>query len=414
MQSKGSRTILAALGRHPVHPFPARMAPEIVCSIVKSSKRPLKILDPMMGSGTVVALAQSMKHRAFGIDIDPLAALITEVWTSSVMPDVVRRGATEVLRKARKIAKATPASKAYPASADADTRAFIRYWFDCRSRRQLIGLSTVIGRIRDQSTRKVLWCALSRLIIAKRGASRALDLVHSRPHRYFVKAPVLPFTNFLSAVEVVLNNAPKKHGRNFGPPTKISLGDARSMRIRSASIDLVLTSPPYLNAIDYMRCSKYSLVWMGYTVGQIRVLRAESVGTEVGLSYDNDPEISLLIGKLNLGDLPKRQRELVAAYIADMRLALREVARVLVPRGRAVYVLGENTIRGVYVRNAKIVLMLASQLGLHLEKASSRPLPSNRRYLPPPTSGVQTMDARMSHEIILQLRKVSGRSRKRC
>jgi len=302
----------------------------------------------------------------------------------------------------------TPASKAYPASADADTRKFIRYWFDCRSRRELIGLSIAIGRIRDKSTRKTLWCALSRLIIAKRGASRALDLVHSRPHRYFVKAPALPFSNFISAVEAVLSNTPKKHGKNLGPKSKVSLGDARRMRIRSASIDLVLTSPPYLNAIDYMRCSKFSLVWMGYTVGEIRDLRAESIGTEIGLPYEDDSEISSLINRLKLSALPKQQRQLVAAYIADMRLALQEVARVLVPGGRAVYVLGENTIRGVYVRNAKIVRVLASRRGLRLEKSSSRPLPSNRRYLPPPTSGVQAMDARMSYEIILQLRKVSG------
>jgi DNA modification methylase len=412
MRTRGSRTIFEALGRHAVHPFPARMAPEIVCSIIKVSKRPLKVLDPMMGSGTVVALAQSRKHQAFGIDIDPLAALITEVWTSGGKPDAVRDRAADVLKIAKRIAKVTPASKAYPVSADAETRTFIRYWFDCRSRRQLIGLSTAIGRIKDQSIRKVLLCALSRLIIAKRGASRALDLVHSRPHRYFDKAPVLPFSNFLSAVEAVLNNVPRKHSRTLGPRAKVSLGDARRMGIKSGSIDLVLTSPPYLNAIDYMRCSKFSLVWMGYTAGQVRALRAESVGTEIGLPYKDDLEISALISRLKLSDLPERQRRLVAAYIADMRLALQEVARVLVPRGRAVYVVGENTIRGVYVRNAKIIHILASRLGLRLEKSSSRPLPSNRRYLPPPTSGVQTMDARMSYETILQLRKVSGRSRK--
>jgi hypothetical protein len=230
MRSSGSRTIFEALGRHAVHPFPARMAPEIVCSIIKSSERPMKVLDPMMGSGTVVALAQSRKHRAFGIDIDPLAALIADVWTSGVQPDSVRRQANGVLKLAERIANATPASKAFPESADAETRAFIRYWFDCKSRRQLVGLSMAIGRTKDQSMRKVLWCALSRLIIAKRGASRALDLVHSRPHRYFVKAPTLPFTSFLSAVETVLNNAPQKHGRNLGPRAKVSLGDARRMR----------------------------------------------------------------------------------------------------------------------------------------------------------------------------------------
>ena len=39
------------------------------------------------------------------------------------------------------------------------------------------------------------------------------------------------------------------------------------------------------------------------------------------------------------------------------------------PGGQAVYVLGENTIRGVYVRNAKIVRVLGSRHGLRLEKS---------------------------------------------
>jgi len=75
MLRSDSRTLFDALGRHPVHPFPARMAPEIVCSIVKGTRRPLTVLDPMMGSGTVVALAQSRNHQAIGIDIDPLASV---------------------------------------------------------------------------------------------------------------------------------------------------------------------------------------------------------------------------------------------------------------------------------------------------------------------------------------------------
>jgi hypothetical protein len=342
-----SRTLVDALGRHPVHPFPARMAPEIVCSIIKARRRPLKVLDPMMGSGTVVALAQVRKHRAIGIDIDPLAALIAEVWTTPANSEMIRATAARVLKAAMRVAQTTKASDAFPTSADAPTRQFIRYWFDCRARRQLFALSDRIMSVRNRSCRNVLWCALSRLIIAKTGASRALDLVHSRPHRYFSKAPVLPFEKFMAAVHTVMDNVPKKFSRNANPRADVRLGDARNTNIRSKSIDLVLTSPPYLNAIDYMRCSKFSLVWMGYTVDELKTLRANSVGTEVGLRYDNDPEIVGYIKQLKLTGLPKRQRQWISAYISDMRASLREVSRVLVPGGRAVYVIGENTIRGV-------------------------------------------------------------------
>jgi len=382
------------------------MAPEIVCSIIRpAGRRPLRILDPMMGSGTVVALAQSRHHHAVGIDIDPLATLISRVWTTPVDKKGVKSKAIRILDLAERIALRTPASAAFPAHAEEDTKKFIRYWFDCRARRQLFALAQMIGRVRIAATRDALWCAFSRLIIAKSGASRALDLVHSRPHRHFKRAPVLPFDRFLSMVDLVLSNAPSKYSRNSGPRATVKLGDARRTRIRSGSIDLVLTSPPYLNAIDYMRCSKFSLVWMGMSVTDVRDLRAASVGSEVGSSIEQDPEIHAHFKRLRLRRLPERQRGLVATYMKDMRKSLAEVARVLAPGGRAVYVIGENTVRGVYIRNAKIVELLAAQVGLQAESSFKRPLPANRRYMPPPSGGEMSLDGRMRSEIIVQLRK---------
>jgi hypothetical protein len=356
----------------------------------------------MMGSGTVVALAQSRKHQAIGIDIDPLASLTAKVWTTPVREGVARTSIKKVLRTAIQMARRTPARNAFP-TADPETCRFIRYWFDCRARRQLMGLAVAIGREKDPLVRNLLWCAFSRTIIAKQGASRALDLVHSRPHRYFKKAPVLPFSKFEAAAEQVLSNTPKERL----PRASVRRGDARRTRIRSGTVDLVLTSPPYLNAIDYMRCSKFSLVWMGYSVGHLRALRAASVGSEVGLS--DDTQLRSYIKKLKLVGLPTRQRALVSAYIADMRAAVKEVSRVLAPGGRAVYVVGENVVRGVYVRNSKILRLLAESLGLRLEKSARRALPPNRRYLPPPTNGRQSLDSRMRSEIVLQFRKRSSR-----
>jgi hypothetical protein len=406
MPPRASQTLFDVLGRHPVHPFPARMAPEIVCSIIgPAQRRPLRVLDPMMGSGTVVALAQARHHHAIGIDLDPLAALISRVWTTPISKDSVRSVATRVLRVAEQVASRTPASASFPRHAERETKQFIRYWFDCRARRQLFGLSLAIGRVKDRKIRDALWCAFSRLIIARRGASRALDLVHSRPHRYFERAPVLPFDKFPAVIELVLANVPSKYSRKGGPRATIRLGDARKTGIRSGSIDLVLTSPPYLNAIDYMRCSKFSLVWMGVSVAEVRSLRAASVGSEVGSAVEQDSEIHAHFKQLRLHRLPKRQRGLVATYMKDMRKSLSEVSRVLVPGGRAVYVIGENTVRGVYIRNAKIVELLAAQVGLSTERSFKRPLPANRRYLPPPTGGEMGLDGRMRSEIIVQLRK---------
>src|SRR5665213_3065986 len=293
MLAQGHKSIYQALGRHAVHPFPARMAPEIALELLRPTKNPMRVLDPMMGSGTVVALARSNKHLGYGIDIDPLANLIASVWTTAVDAKKVKSAADRVLDSATADTDGMATRDAYPRNANATTRKFIRYWFDSQTRRQLAALSHAITNIRDRNVRNVLWCAFSRLIIAKRdGASLALDLAHSRPHRYFSKAPIKPLDKFLISVEFVLKNAILKGSTATGPQAMVRKGDARKLFFKKSSIDLVLTSPPYLNAIDYIRCSKFSLVWMGDNIDGLTGIRKRSIGTEVGRKLENDREIA--------------------------------------------------------------------------------------------------------------------------
>lgn len=406
-------SIYDILGRRAVHPFPARMAPELVSTFVRKSNRQLRVLDPTMGSGTVLALARRNNHRAFGIDIDPLAALIARVWTTAVDCKSVKRHCTLVLARAETILGELKAPNAFPKGADKATREFIKYWFDSKARKELYALSSAISGVRNSRVRDVLWCAFSRLIIAKQsGASLALDLAHSRPHKYFEKAPALPLRKFASSVDYVLENAIDQSATKKGPAAKAIEGDARSIKLKDNSIDLVITSPPYLNAIDYIRCSKFSLVWMGWSISQLSDVRRRSIGTEVGRSLKQDVTLRRVISALQISKLGERKIRVISAYIDDMRRAISEVARVLVPGGKAVYVVGENSINGRFVRNAKAVTLLAKSVGLSLKKETRRKLPPNRRYMPPPTAqGGAAMDSRMRIEVVLQFSKPKQKRR---
>src|SRR5437868_4967490 len=101
MLKSHKKTILETLGRNPIHPFPARMAPGIALEALGGSRVPLRILDPMAGSGTVLAVARAKGHRAIGVDLDPLAVLLAGVWTRTVDADRVTDKAVEVLRRAK-------------------------------------------------------------------------------------------------------------------------------------------------------------------------------------------------------------------------------------------------------------------------------------------------------------------------
>ncbi len=397
------KTIYEALGREPVHPFPARMAPGIALGVMSGVEESL-VLDPMMGSGTVLAMARANGHRGIGFDIDPLAVLISKVWTTAFDPQEIRNEADFVLTNAGGHFRNLTVGDAYPATADGETAQFLRYWFDGDARRQLAALSMAIEKVKSEVARNAIWCAFSRLIISKQsGASRAMDLSHSRPHRAFDVAPEKPFNKFLSAVERVIANGIDKNSPDTGHEPNIRMGDARRMPLENNSVDLVLTSPPYLNAIDYMRCSKFSLVWMGYKIADLRQVRTDSVGTEAGdETLDDDKDVRSIIDALKLcPKLERRHERILARYIHDMRGAIGEVGRVLSRTGKAVYVVGENTLRGTYIRTSIIVTRLGELAGLCLKQRRRRTLPANRRYMPPPSGAIGTMNSRMRREVVL-------------
>lgn len=409
MSRTTEKSVYEILGRHSVHPFPARMAPGLALDVIGECGGPLRVLDPMSGSGTVLAVARSKGHRAVGFDLDPLAVLISRVWTTAVDVEAVHSAAADVLGEARGVFGSLRTRDAYPARADSETREFTRYWFDDYARRQLASLATAIRRVGDGSVGEALWCAFSRLIISKQaGASLAMDLSHSRPHRKFKRAPTKPFRKFSSAVDRVTASCIDRRSRSRGPEARVYEGDARQLDLSDGSVDLVITSPPYLNAIDYLRCSKFSLIWMGYTVGALRCLRSTIVGTEVGMDARDDRDIQGLLAKLELQPkLEGRQEAILARYVEDMRRAVGETARVLAAHGKAVYVVGENTVRGTFVRNARIVEGVASAAGLRCTSRRSRELPPNRRYLPPPSRQARAaaLGNRLRREVVLTFQK---------
>ncbi len=406
-----SRAVYDILGRDSVHPFPARMAPGLALDVISECNHGFRILDPMCGSGTVLAVARSKGHYATGVDLDPLSVLNSRVWTTMIdSKDLLEQG-SEVLQCVRGRIATLRENDAYPMNSDDETQDFVRFWFDENARRQLSLLATAIHEIQDAKMRDALWCAFSRLIIAKKsGASLAMDLSHSRPHRVFKQAPSKPFDNFISAVTRVAKNCIDINSSFPGPATSVREGDARKLNLDDGTIDLVLTSPPYLNAIDYFRCSKFSLIWMGYSIKELRSLRSVSVGTEVGKEAGNDHEIREIFSALNLRpELEKRQRKILTQYIDDMRRVVGETARVLVHGGQAVYVIGENTMRGTYVPNAIILEKAANIAGLRCTAKRSRELPANRRYLPPPTtqSAEASLGGRLRREVILTFKKAA-------
>jgi SAM-dependent methyltransferase len=392
-----------------IHPFPARMAPSIIQRRLKSAK-PMRVVDPMVGSGTTIVTARLYGHQAVGFDTDPLALLIATAWSSDIDPDRMRALAIRTLNDARVRYRSLTMGKAYPQGANHETRAFIRFWFDATNRRQLRALASSIAKVRERNARAILWCAFSRMIITKgAGVSLAIDVSHSRPHRAHSIDPIRPFDKFPSALEQVLRGShfPSRHNL---PAAEVRRGDARAIPLDDNSVDLVITSPPYLNAIDYLRGHKLSLVWMGHQIDELRELRSGNIGSERFHSSSAAAPYRAMAEQVARGfaDLPARDRAMLVQYFGDMDRVLAEINRILKRAGTAVIVVGNSTIRGIFINNSRMLTRLARGNGLRLVSARRRVLQENRRYLPPPghaKSGA-SLRSRMNEEVILAFQKM--------
>lgn len=401
--------LASVIGRHRVHPFPARMAPAIALGRLRSSKS-MRVLDPMSGSGTTLVVARLLGHEAIGFDTDPLAVMIAKAWCQGIDEDKLKKRAEAVLASAKRLySKMTPA-KAYPMGADDETKAFVRFWFDGTNRRQLACLSRSIALVRDDAERSLLWCVLSRMIITKGGGvSLAMDVSHSRPHREFTTAPFKAFSQFPIVLKAVLRAAPFKNQRRQLKAVKVKQADARAIPLKDRTVDIVITSPPYLNMIDYMRGHKLSLVWLGKKVKALRDIRSSNIGTELSNdSRKDEPYIQKIMSRMTaVESLQNKHKGMLARYVRDMDLVVGEIHRVLVPGGKATFVVGDSTLKGVFIRNSSAIRSLAVQHGFAFSSQSTREIPDGRRYLPPPTAraaGAQ-FQTRMREEVILTFSK---------
>ncbi len=133
------------VGARTIHPFPARMAPEIALDHIgpATSGMPMLVLDPMCGSGTVLSAASERGHSAIGLDMDPLAVLMADVATTPLDASALRSAAFVVERRA------SQSRARRPPWSDDETDSFARYWFGSQQLKQLVRVVRAIDEADD-------------------------------------------------------------------------------------------------------------------------------------------------------------------------------------------------------------------------------------------------------------------------
>lgn len=338
-QSKTSGSI------HSIHPYPAKFIPEIPRYLIESLpiSEDTAILDPFCGSGVTLVEAQMRGLKSVGIDLNPIACLISKVKTQD-LPAEFLNAADHCVNFARKGFELT-GTRDIPN---------IDHWFDPQIQQSVTALLLMINSIKEVAIRRALRLALSSILV--RISKQESDTRYAAIQKDVSQEDVFEF--FTLACRKIANA--KERNSSAKMPVKIINRDILATEPSEIPwpIGLVITSPPYPNAYEYWLYHKYRMWWLGFDPIAVK---EKEIGARAHFF--------------------KKNHHTAKDFKNQMVGTLGLIQSVLVPGGYACFVIGRSKIHGKIVDNASIIENVAEKSGLKkIERITRRILASRKSF----------------------------------
>lgn len=348
-----------------VQDFPAELTYEWIERFLPTHDRDSSVvLDPFCGSGTVPLVCQELGIHGQGSELSPLMLDVARAkcdWSLRAEPFV--RALESAIRRAPK----RDGAKRWAEIVEKDK--LLEKWIDGDTAQQLCGVSMAIENAGCSSQlKRALRVVLASVILP-------LSYMSLRPNICYRKTSRDgrdPFDAFHAAGVrfsqcLADSNLPER------ARARIIGGDARSSRYPRRA-DLVFTSPPYPNDMEYVHQTRLELALCAYLLGRESqsALKRKMISSSVKLVYkDNEYQhregvgvesVRCLVEDLEVVQ-PKNwgwnASRMSAHYFGGMRLVLRNLLRVCKPGALLGFVVGDSWFNGVKIQTDRLLADVA-------------------------------------------------------
>ena len=322
------------------------------------------VLDPFCGSGALLAACMAPGRQMVGVDINPVAVLLTEVKLNGFDVEVLRTNVDTIIASAR-----------HGGSSLEINWYNKRYWFTEGVLDKLERLRFATLSIAELTPNREWHAVLLCLAMAIRGCSRA----DQRSPKPFISAIAkaerkgrhfCPYKQLLQIREGLIT-AHRAHQVN-GCASDVILGDiVREDILHNQRVNCIVTSPPYLNAQDYFRNTKLELYvlegLLPYRVADIqdRFVGTERGSVEKGLLEDHWCFVRDSVNGFNALEKDRsRLAAIVVKYFREMSVVFDQVVNSLCHGGKLVLICGDNLVGGIRIDTWKMLDRMLVERGL--------------------------------------------------
>lgn len=368
---------------HNYHRYPAKFIPQLVERLIDEyvDGRTAYINDPFMGCGTTIVTAISRGFKASGTEINKIAYLITKAKATPIEPEYLNRKINSFLLSLEHLDKSQPtlfSDNTEPLIPEKHIEK-IDYWFSEENKIKLGKILRLIKKEDDERIRDFFTVCFSHIL---KNCSLWLQ-GSTKPTRDLKKAPADPFVAFAKHLKKMQKGnsefykvVPVSVRENISEYLNIKLGDARSQPVEENTVNLIVTSSPYVTSYEYADLHQLSTIWLDLA-DDLTEYKKQFIGTSYK-KYENK-NLKSLIAMETVDKMSKKSKKMakeIEAFFVDMEGVFQESYRILKHGGRCCYVIGNTKLKGIDILNAEVFAESLQYVGFKLDKVIKREIPS--------------------------------------